>query len=142
MLGLAMSIGLEQISVEGATGSYDTLLNAKAKAMCEALSNREFDFGLLHVKAVDDAGHDGDTHLKVKLLEQIDRMVGQIIKRFWMQRQPDRSMPLLIVASDHSTPVVFGDHSNEPVPVVLAFLEKTVAIPSSHLSHSITRCAG
>lgn len=126
-----MSLGLDAIQAKGATGSYDTLLNAKAEAMCHALATRSYDFGFLHIKAVDDAGHDSDVSLKVQLLEQIDRMVGQIIKRFWNCQKSLNPLPALIVTSDHSTPVYFGDHSDEPVPIVITFLDLLVfKIPS------------
>lgn len=126
-----MSVGLDIIVAEGATGSYDTLLNAKAQAMCDALNTKDYDLGLLHVKAVDDAGHDRDVNLKVCLLEQLDRMVGQIIKRLWISRTLHDQGPVLVVTSDHSTPVCFGDHSNEPVPVSAAFLEKIVTLKNT-----------
>ena len=38
----------------------------------------EFDFGFLHVKAVDDAGHDKNAALKVHFLQEIDAMLGTI----------------------------------------------------------------
>ena len=110
LIGLGASVGLDVIVASGATGSYDTFLNAKAETMCHALSTLDYQFGLLHVKAVDDAGHDRELSLKVGLLEQIDRMVGQIIKRLWMTQTPDNPAPVLIVTSDHSTPVCYGDH--------------------------------
>ena len=38
LIGLGASIGLDIIVASGATGSYDTLLNAKVEAMCRALT--------------------------------------------------------------------------------------------------------
>ena len=96
--------------------------------MCRALCTRDYDFGLLHVKAVDDAGHDRDVYLKVKLLEQVDQMMGQIIKHLWIGRSCSRPPPVLVVTGDHSTPASYGDHSSEPVPIVMAFFSKTVMI--------------
>lgn len=131
-VGLGISLGMDIVTAEGATGSYDTCLSSKAKAMCEAMTSGDYDFGMLHVKAVDDAGHDRDLQLKVHLLEQIDKMMGQIIKRLWTASKAEP--PLLIVTSDHSTPVCFGDHSTEPVPMTLAFLDKTVRHQHSCMS--------
>ena len=68
--------------------------------------------------------------MKVRFLEVIDRMVGQIIRRLWeAERQhqagsagisissaggggPLRRSFTIIVTGDHTTPVLFGDHSN------------------------------
>jgi 2,3-bisphosphoglycerate-independent phosphoglycerate mutase len=62
-----MSLGIRALDVAGATGAYDTDLAAKAAAACGALVDRHqgSEFLLLHVKAVDDAGHDRAVALKV-----------------------------------------------------------------------------
>jgi 2,3-bisphosphoglycerate-independent phosphoglycerate mutase len=80
--GLGMTLGMEWIQVPGTTGSYDSPFHLKAHAICDALSQTEnpFDFGFLHVKAVDDCGHDRLWALKVKYLEVMDLMVGQIVR--------------------------------------------------------------
>lgn len=46
-------------------GDYRSKLEAKAEAVAQALSSGSFDFAFLHVKAVDDAGHDRLPWLKV-----------------------------------------------------------------------------
>lgn len=46
-------------------GDYRTALHAKAEAAADALVKQEFKLVFLHVKAVDDTGHDRLTHLKV-----------------------------------------------------------------------------
>lgn len=63
-------------------------------------------------------------------MEQIDRLVGQILKRLWNSWKSTGIDSVLVVTSDHSTPVCFGDHSNEPVPITIAFLEKIVSLKS------------
>ena len=47
-------------------GDYRTCLEAKAQAVAEALTRGDADFAFLHVKAVDDAGHDRDPTLKAR----------------------------------------------------------------------------
>lgn len=54
--GLGQSIGLNTPDVEGATGDYHSNYINKAKAAIEQF--KECDFGFIHIKAVDDAGHD------------------------------------------------------------------------------------
>ncbi|MFC1929543.1 2,3-bisphosphoglycerate-independent phosphoglycerate mutase [Chloroflexota bacterium] len=68
------------------------------------------DFFFLHIKGTDSAGEDGDFEKKVKIFEEIDRALPQIIKL-----KPD----VLVIAGDHSTPAVLKGHSWHPVPVLL-----------------------
>ncbi len=51
--------------MEGATGYYDSNLNGKAEMAAMKLTYEDFDFGFVHVKATDDAGHDMDHDVKV-----------------------------------------------------------------------------
>jgi hypothetical protein len=58
---------LGQESTVMLAGDYKTQFHAKAAAMGDALINGSHDFGFLHVKAVDDTGHDRAVPMKVKL---------------------------------------------------------------------------
>lgn len=42
----------------GATGDYHTDLLSKGRTAAHTLISQDYDFGFVHVKAVDDAGHD------------------------------------------------------------------------------------
>ena len=93
--GLGMSLGMQCLHVPGATGDepaegthsqqfklvssmhgmstisagdYRTALHAKAEAAADVLVNGTSDMVFLHVKAVDDTGHDRLTGLKVLFL--------------------------------------------------------------------------
>ncbi|GLI58706.1 hypothetical protein VaNZ11_000457 [Volvox africanus] len=79
-----------------------------------------YQFGFVHVKAVDDTGHDRMLQNKVRFLEVVDRMVAQMLRRLWEAEAAGRGRYLLVLTGDHSTPVLFGDHSNEPVPFAIA----------------------
>lgn len=48
-----------------AAGDYRTQFHVKAEKIAEALSAGQYDFGFLHIKAVDDTGHDQQPVLKV-----------------------------------------------------------------------------
>jgi 2,3-bisphosphoglycerate-independent phosphoglycerate mutase len=65
--GLGMSFDIEPLDAPGATGSYDSDFASKAAVACSALVNGGFDFALLHVKAVDDTGHDRMLAMKVMI---------------------------------------------------------------------------
>ena len=78
----------------------------------EALKNRiaEYDFFFVHVKYTDSRGEDGDFDGKVKVIEQVDKLIPQITRL-----NPD----VFVVTGDHSTPAIFKNHSWHPVPVLL-----------------------
>lgn len=67
----------------GGTGDYRTDFTAKAAALASGLdpAGGDFEFGLLHVKAVDDAGHDRKVNYKVAYLAAVDAMVAQLAAR-------------------------------------------------------------
>lgn len=52
-------------NVCNATGDYRTQFHVKAEKIAEALSAGQYEFGFLHIKAVDDTGHDQQPVLKV-----------------------------------------------------------------------------
>lgn len=126
--GLGMSLGLEVLEVPGTTGDYRTLFHRKAEAIAQALAHGGFQFGFLHVKAVDDTGHDHLTELKPRYQEVVDKMVAQLVRQLWQQERSGNGRYSIVVTGDHSTPVEFGDHSHEPVPFAIAHLRHVVQV--------------
>ena len=132
----------------GTTGDYNTDLSSKAKVATETLMNTDYDFGFVHVKAVDDAGHDKDPELKVYWLEKIDEMVGEIIERLAKgetqqndgdddengenvrngTRETEQCRYSICITGDHSTPALYGDHSCEPVPFTVGRVKNIVKV--------------
>jgi 2,3-bisphosphoglycerate-independent phosphoglycerate mutase len=109
--GVALACGMTVINVPGATGGVDTDLGAKARAALEALG--EFDYVFVHVKGADNAGHDQDAAAKAAFIERIDsELVGPLVERL------DWSTTHLAFTGDHTTPIDYGDHTVEPVPVL------------------------
>ncbi|ETV93187.1 hypothetical protein H310_12791 [Aphanomyces invadans] len=115
--GLGMSLDMDLIRVEGATGDYHTNLVNKANAALECFRDRKYDFGFVHVKAVDDAGHDRDVPLKMRFLEKADAMIARLIQGLDEGIEEEAT---IIVTGDHTTPVLYGDHTFEPVPFTIA----------------------
>ena len=99
--GLAKLVGMEVLKT-GAT-IEDELMTLKQ-------NYNKFDFFYLHIKATDSAGEDGDFERKVRVLEQIDKTLPELISL-----EPD----VIVVTGDHSTPAVLKGHSWHPVPVLL-----------------------
>ena len=83
-------------------------LNDEIKALKENYSH--YDFFYLHVKQTDSRGEDGDFEAKVKVIEEVDRVVPQIT-----QLNPD----VLAVTGDHSTPAKLKSHSWHTLPVLI-----------------------
>lgn len=77
-------------------------------------------------QAIDDAGHDKASILKVKALEAVDKAIGQLARLLWQAEKIGNFQYYLCVTGDHSTPVEYGDHSFEPVPFALCQLRDFV----------------
>ena len=64
----------------------------------------------IHIKPTDSRGEDGDFDAKVKVIEEVDTYIPQVLSL-----KPD----VLVVTGDHSTPALLKGHSWHPVPVLL-----------------------
>ena len=112
--GIGYYAGLRRISVEGATGLYDTNYENKATAAINAL--RTDDFVYLHVEASDEAGHEGDVSLKIQTIENLDkRAIGPIYEEVKQWDDP----VAIAVLPDHPTPCELRTHTAEPVPFLM-----------------------
>jgi len=130
--GLAMSLGFDIVKAPGATGDYQTNLKSKGQTLVDTFlkEGSEYTFGFIHVKAVDDAGHDRNVGLKVHFLQEIDRMVGNILTQLAAaEKDPEKPTEFtILVTGDHSTPVLTGDHSYEPVPFAISKVRNATAV--------------
>lgn len=109
--GVALACGMKTIDVPTATGGLDTDLRAKAAAAVDALE--AFDYVFVHIKGTDNAGHDRDAAAKTAFIERIDT-------EFFapLSKAIDPADTHLAFTGDHTTPVDFGDHTVDPVPVL------------------------
>lgn len=112
--GLAIYAGLDVISVEGATGLYDTNYEGKADACLKALDR--YDFVFVHVEAPDEAGHDQDVNLKIRCIEDLD---SRLIQRILDGLGKWKDQTVMAVLPDHPTPIESGAHVRDPVPVAI-----------------------
>jgi 2,3-bisphosphoglycerate-independent phosphoglycerate mutase len=106
--GIGTVVGLERVGVEGATGSVDTNLEGKVRAVLEALGTH--DFVLLNIKGADEAGHDGKAVEKRNFIQEIDASLAPFL---------DLGDTVIAVCGDHSTPCTVKDHSADPVPIMI-----------------------
>lgn len=112
--GIGYYAGLRRITVEGATGLYDTNYENKVAAALEALKTDDFVY--LHIEASDEAGHEGNVPLKIMTIENLDsRAVGPIYEAV-----KDWDEPVAIaVLPDHPTPCELRTHTAEPIPFLI-----------------------
>src|SRR5512135_3338581 len=99
--GLARLVGMEILE----TGET---LREEAEALKKYFDR--YDFFYFHFKKTDSAGEDGNFRMKVKVLEEVDRVIPSILKL-----KPD----VLVVTGDHSTPSLLKGHSWHPNPILL-----------------------
>ncbi|EHA8586965.1 hypothetical protein COCNU_scaffold001220G000020 [Cocos nucifera] len=120
--GLGLSLGIDILASLGATGDYRTLLTSKATAIAKARSaplkaspfvfvpgedehelgqTDGYDFGFLHIKAINDAGHDKASMFQVRVLEAVDRAIDQLARLLWEAEKSVNFQYYLCVNGDH-----------------------------------------
>ncbi len=99
--GLAKLIGMEIFSVDGG-------MREEFKILASCFDKHDFFY--VHVKHADSAGEDGDFSRKVKVIEEVDTAMPQLLGL-----KPD----VIVITGDHSTPAMLKMHSWHPVPVLL-----------------------
>lgn len=108
--GICRTLGMDILDVKGATGGLDTDVMAKARAALEALER--YDLAFVNIKACDIAGHDGKPLQKIAAIEGADKMFS-----YFSDELPEDVV--LALTSDHSTPCALGNHSGDPVPLLI-----------------------
>lgn len=109
--GLGIYAGFDVIKVKGATGLWDTNYEGKADACIKALKNNDLVY--LHVEAPDEAGHAGNSKLKLRTIEDFDkRLVGRILKKVGKN-------VVIAILPDHATPVLVKTHVHGAVPFLI-----------------------
>ena len=108
--GIGELVGMKRISVDGATGGLDSNVMNKVIFAAEALSQNDFVF--VHMKGTDTASHDRDAQAKIAFIEKIDDAMGYFRKKL------DWDNTHLAFTGDHCTPIQYGDHTGEPVPLM------------------------
>lgn len=114
--GLGMTVEAELIKVPGATGDVHSDFAAKFTQAASLLNSGSYDFGFLHVKAVDDLAHDREVHKRKALIERLDGHLKECLAQLTCS-------VLVVVTGDHTTTEHIGDHSFEPVPFSMCPIE-------------------
>ncbi len=99
--GLARLVGMEMPPAPAKLADFPAVIRA----------NREGrDFFFVHVKYTDKAGEDGDFNRKREVVEEVDRLVPDLL---------GDGFEAVVVTADHSTPVAHKAHSWHPVPALV-----------------------
>jgi 2,3-bisphosphoglycerate-independent phosphoglycerate mutase len=109
-IGTAKYVGMEHVAVEGQTGTIDTNFDNIASKAIECIKS-DFDYVFIHIKAPDNASHDGNAKEKVLAIERSDAMLNKIIDAVG-------DSIVIAVTGDHSTPLDVGEHCSDPVPIL------------------------
>ncbi len=100
--GLTKLIGIETTEVDGFS------IKDEIDVLKENYKN--FDFIYLHIKKTDSYGEDGDFMNKLKVIEEFDSYLLEILSL---------NFDVLCITGDHSTPVIMKSHSFHPVPLLI-----------------------
>ncbi len=112
--GIAIAAGMKPVEVPPPTPDkkkdYEIRLEATLKAL------KQYDAVYVHLKGPDEPGHDGNIEKKVKAIEDIDKYYVQPLLE-----KIDLNEVAILVTADHATPPTVKAHTDDPVPVVLAY---------------------
>ncbi len=111
--GIAVGAGMSAPEVEGATGTLATNWDGKI-AMAKKCFEDGCDYVYIHAEAPDECGHQGDVFGKVKAIEKVDYVVGEMLA--YLEANGDFTLAVL---PDHATPIVRKTHTSEPIPYLI-----------------------
>ena len=98
--GLARLVGMDVLDA-------GTTISSEMKTLKDNWNT--YDFFFFHVKKTDSSGEDGNFDAKVKVIEEVDAIIPEI-----MGLKPN----VLVITGDHSTPSVQKSHSWHELPVL------------------------
>lgn len=100
--GVARLVGMDAVEVPDDVSALPEVAREHAS---------ERDFLFLHVKGTDRAGEDGDFDRRVRILEEADAVLPELVGAVG---------GVTLITGDHSTPAALRSHSWHPVPFLLS----------------------
>ena len=113
-LGVGRLLGFDPVTTSAMTGNLDTDLDAKFELAAQLLDER--DYVVVHCKGTDIAAHDRQPLAKRDYISAADRALGRLLTEHPLLSHGLR----VVVSADHGTSSISGDHTSEPVPLLLA----------------------
>jgi 2,3-bisphosphoglycerate-independent phosphoglycerate mutase len=111
--GLGVMMGAHVPAVPGATGHYDTDWTGKLRRALATLDDH--DVVVLHLAAANEACHETDVRLKIRVIEEMDRFIVGPLLTALRARGDCR----LLATTDHMTSTVERERSTTHVPFAL-----------------------
>lgn len=112
--GIAVGAKMDCPQVEGATGTLLTNWEGKIEAVKNSFKNGA-DYVYLHMEAPDECGHQGDMMGKVRAIEYVDYVLGEL-NAYLKSTNEDY---VIAVLPDHATPLTVKTHTREPIPYMI-----------------------
>lgn len=100
--GVSTLVGMDIMHFDGSTPAHEFA------ALAANWANHDFFF--THIKYTDSRGEDGDFDAKVKVIEEVDRALPDLLAL-----NPD----VIAITGDHSTPARLKSHSWHPIPLLI-----------------------
>ena len=111
--GIAHLAGMEATLLPPPSGDLEKDCTIRVKKLLEILP--QYDCFYIHLKGPDEPGHDGNCHLKTKIIAAIDKyFFGPLLKEISLKDH------MFCVTCDHATPCALKVHSDTPVPVLIS----------------------
>lgn len=111
--GIAELAGMHSILLPPPTKKLEEDYKIRVEKLAEMLPY--YDCFYIHLKGPDVPGHDGNCHLKTKVISDIDEhFFGRLLEKISVQDY------VICITTDHATPCILKVHSDTPVPVLIS----------------------
>ncbi len=111
--GIAHLAGMQAALLPPPSGDLEKDCTVRVKKLLDILPR--YDCFYIHLKGPDEPGHDGNCHLKTKIIAAIDKyFFGPLLKEISLKDH------MFCVTCDHATPCALKVHSDTPVPVLIS----------------------
>ncbi|MFW5912095.1 MAG: 2,3-bisphosphoglycerate-independent phosphoglycerate mutase [Candidatus Hadarchaeota archaeon] len=112
-IGVARALGMDFKKAKGVTGGADSPIINKGKLAVRELEKGR-DFVFIHMKGADSCAHDHDAKSKISYIEKVDGVIGYLLNNLDMEDTH------IAFTGDHTTPIQYGDHTSDPVPLAFS----------------------
>jgi 2,3-bisphosphoglycerate-independent phosphoglycerate mutase len=111
--GIAKLVGMHLVDLPPPSKDLKSDCLLRVRKLLDLLPR--YDCFYIHIKGPDEPGHDGNFKLKTQLIETIDKFLfGKLLPEIKLNNN------IVCVTADHSTPCKLKNHSDDPVPVLIA----------------------
>ena len=111
--GIAKLVGMHLVDLPPPSKDLKNDCLFRVKKLLDLLPR--YDCFYIHIKGPDEPGHDGNFRLKTQLIEAIDKFfLGRLLPEINLNNH------IVCITADHSTPCKLKNHSDDPVPVLIA----------------------